>query len=214
MVGHMYIVTRSKEKMPKIVDKDMKKLEISGKAMKIFARKGFEKTTIQEIAEGAGIGKGTIYEYFKTKEDIMSHAILSFFAEMEKSFSTDLMAIEDPREKLKQFIISSADMGLMDDDIWIVFTEIWYYNMRGGYGSIHKLFNSFLNQYRELFASIIDEGISKGLFREDLDSRSIAAGIGGLLDGIGLHYLLDKKSIDIRKTAVVFFETLLRGMEK
>ena len=52
----------------------MKKQEISSMAMKIFAKKGFEKTTIQEIADGVGIGKGTIYEYFKTKEDICKTA--------------------------------------------------------------------------------------------------------------------------------------------
>jgi AcrR family transcriptional regulator len=200
--------------MPKIVDKDLKKLEISGKAMKIFARKGFEKTTIQEIADGAGIGKGTIYEYFKTKEDIIAQAILSFFAEMEKAFSSDLMNMEDPREKLRHFIIGSVDTGLMDDDIWIVFTEIWYYNMRGGYRSIHKLFNNFLNQYRTLLTEIIDEGVVKGLYREDIDSASIASAIGGFMDGIGLHYLLDKESIDIRKIAESYLNVLLRGIEK
>jgi AcrR family transcriptional regulator len=200
--------------MPKIVDRDKKKQEISGKAMKIFARKGFEKTTIQEIADGAGIGKGTIYEYFKTKEEIMAHAILTFFKEMETAFTADFMAIEDPREKLTNFVNSSVDMGLLDDDIWIVFSEIWYYNMRGGYRSIHNLFNEFLNKYRALITDIIDEGVAKGLFREDLDTASIAAGIGGFMDGIGLHYLLDRESIDMRKVSENFLKMLLRGIEK
>ncbi len=200
--------------MPKIVDKDMKKLEISGNAMKIFARKGFEKTTIQEIADEAGIGKGTIYEYFKTKEDIIVHAILSFFAEMEKAFSSDFMDIEDPREKLTRFLEESMEIGLMDEDIWIVFTEIWYYNMRGGYSSIHTLFTKFLRVYRAMLAEMIDDGIKKGIFREDANSREVAGLIAGAIDGVGLHYLLDKESMDVRKVGREFLDLLLLGLKK
>ena len=200
--------------MPKIVDKDKKKQEISSKAMKIFAKKGFEKTTIQEIADGVGIGKGTIYEYFKTKEDIIVHSILTFFTEMEKAFSEEFTAISDPREKLKRFIVDTVEMGLQDEDIWIVSSEIWYYNMRGGYGSIHKLFKKFLNEYRALLTDIFNDGIARGFFRKDIDSASIAASVAGTIDGIGLHYLLDKKSVDMRKAAKEFLKVLLKGIEK
>ena len=58
--------------MPKIVDKDQRKAEIARMAMEVFARTGFEKATIQEIAEEGGIGKGTIYQYFATKEEILA----------------------------------------------------------------------------------------------------------------------------------------------
>ena len=56
--------------MPKIVDKEAKKLDIVHAALKEFARRGVANTKMADIATAAGIGKGTIYEYFKDKNEM------------------------------------------------------------------------------------------------------------------------------------------------
>jgi AcrR family transcriptional regulator len=53
--------------MPKIVNRDKKRSEIAQKAIEILAKRGFQATTIQDIADASGLGKGTIYHYFKTR---------------------------------------------------------------------------------------------------------------------------------------------------
>ena len=59
---------------PKIIDKEAKKAEILQAAMQVFSRKGVAKTRMADIAVAAGIGKGTIYEYFRSKEEIFAAA--------------------------------------------------------------------------------------------------------------------------------------------
>ncbi|MFQ5541718.1 MAG: TetR/AcrR family transcriptional regulator, partial [Candidatus Binatia bacterium] len=56
--------------MPIIVDKDRKRREILQAAMQVFAREGYHRARIEAVAEEAGIGKGTVYEYFKSKTDL------------------------------------------------------------------------------------------------------------------------------------------------
>ncbi len=57
--------------MPKIVDKEAKRKKILEASMRVFAKKGVENTKMKDIAKSAGIGKGTIYEYFNSRDEIL-----------------------------------------------------------------------------------------------------------------------------------------------
>ena len=59
--------------MPIVVDKEKKKREIIDAAIRVFSRQGYRRTKINDIAGEAGVGKGTVYEYFKSKEDLFLH---------------------------------------------------------------------------------------------------------------------------------------------
>ena len=67
--------------MPKIVDKNKKRSEIARVAMRLFARKGFENTPIRKITAQADIGKGSFYDYFADKEDILNEIVQLMFAD-------------------------------------------------------------------------------------------------------------------------------------
>ena len=68
---------------PKIVDKEKRKKEIIDATLKLFSQKGYEATSMSQIAELAGIGKGTIYEYFESKEELILNAVKSWVEIME-----------------------------------------------------------------------------------------------------------------------------------
>ena len=63
---------------PIIVDKELKKQDILVAALKVFARQGIAKTKMIDIAIEAGIGKGTIYEYFRSKEEVIRESFQAF----------------------------------------------------------------------------------------------------------------------------------------
>ena len=86
---------------PKVIDKESKRLEILMAAMQVFARKGVTNSKMAEIAEAAGIGKGTIYEYFASKEDIFGLAFQYFFHDVQQKILQTLEGTDDPIEKLK-----------------------------------------------------------------------------------------------------------------
>ena len=68
---------------PRPVDKEEKKRLIVNAALQVIKEKGFTDATVEEIASVAKIGKGTVYEYFKTKEEIVQKLVSDFFSEQE-----------------------------------------------------------------------------------------------------------------------------------
>ena len=62
---------------PKLVDKEQRKQEIALVALDLFAEKGIEAASISEVAKAAGIGKGTVYEYFASKEELIVSAFMA-----------------------------------------------------------------------------------------------------------------------------------------
>jgi AcrR family transcriptional regulator len=86
--------------MPKVVDKEAKKTEILYSAMQIFNQYGVVKTIIADIVQNAGIGKGTIYEYFHSKEDIFAEAFNYVFKDMGQKINHILKTTENPVAKL------------------------------------------------------------------------------------------------------------------
>ena len=110
------------------------------KAIKLFAEKGFENTTIQEIADSAGIGKGTVYEYFKTKEDILKEVSREFFTGFDISMINSLSGT-DPVEKLTGMVNEFISMAESNEDLFIVYLELWLFNIRdSGFADIMEFF--------------------------------------------------------------------------
>ena len=66
---------------PKVIDKQEKRKQIIKAAIRVFARLGLPNTKMLQVAEAAGIGKGTIYEYFKSKDELFIAAFHAFIEE-------------------------------------------------------------------------------------------------------------------------------------
>ena len=87
--------------MPKIVDKAAKRAEIAKHAMALFAKAGFENTPIREITSQAGMGKGTFYDYFTDKTDILNEIVRIIFTEWMEFMISKISRIDDPLEQLR-----------------------------------------------------------------------------------------------------------------
>jgi AcrR family transcriptional regulator len=202
-------------KMPKIVDKQRKRSEIARIAIETFSKKGFENTTIQEIADAAKIGKGTIYEYFKTKEDIIAQVTIEFFSEMEKSMGAAFFKTVNSREKLQRMIQETMKITEEMEHLLSIYLEIWLIFLRGhGYSETIKMFDEFLMNMRSSIVQIIEEGKKTGDFRKNVDSESTAISLFAALDGIAVHYMLSKPKFDLEKITREFMDIFLSGLKK
>ena len=86
---------------PRHIDKAEKTGHIARTALALFSEKGYRATSVGQIAHAAGIGKGTVYDYFKTKEDIFIAAVMEWLAQFEDHLIARLDGLEDPIERLK-----------------------------------------------------------------------------------------------------------------
>ena len=156
--------------MPRIVDKEQKRKDIALSCSDLIHDVGIKKLTVSQVAITAGIGKGTIYEYFKSKEDIIFEIINIHIEEYHVQFLEEIKGIKTTREKVIKFF----DFVIVDSEV-----NSKHFNGYREYLSIvlaeddkkMKCFNNtcnvfFLNQLK----IVIQEGINNG----DLIKNSIA----------------------------------------
>ena len=195
---------------PKIVDKEAKKNQIIHAAIHVFARHGVAKTKMVHIAEAAGIGKGTIYEYFRSKEEIFSTAFNTLFAEMEIRLGQIVHSHLTPREKLTQLIRTSVDFyGDEASEFAAIMMDFWAEGIRTKNDEILHAINlkQIYQKFRRLISSIVKEGIFK-----KTDPTSFAAITMAALDGIFLQIIMEPEIINNKKIIQTFENTLIAGL--
>ena len=200
--------------MPKIVDKEQKRREIALKAMDLFAQKGFEKSSIREIAEIAGMGKGTFYDYFNDKFDLLNEIARFVFSTWNDHFAKEINKTEVPLEQIKIIIEEGTASAQTFEQFMILYIEIWRLSVgKSPYDQFHKTFQKFLKDSKAMLASIIDRGKEEGTIRGDVNSGAVATSIIAFVDGICLHYLVLKPKFNIKEAASEFLKTLFEGIK-
>jgi len=201
--------------MAKVVDKKEKKDQIILAAIREFSKKGFARTTINDIAGAAGIGKGTVYEYFANKEEIINHSFQFFVRALELDFEEVLISDFPAVEKLKHILNSFAGVINSDSQEYIeLMFDFWSEGIKDkdSRGMLSQEMNKFYQAYREIFADIIVEGMGDGSIRKNINPRSAASMIVGALDGLMVQWILDKENFDFPDVVKTISDTMLNGI--
>ena len=200
---------------PKFVDREQKTQKIAQAALEMFAQRGFAATSVDQIAQAAKVGKGTIYEYFDNKADIFVAAVREWMKQLEGQFEQELNKIEDPIERLKAFTAKSIELvDPIDPDTARLSIEILQHTLlQDGVLYQHRyLIKEVHTGMRQILVNILLEGISKGVFRPDIarDTEKFAINLLGYLDGISLHYLMSENYFDIKEQITFALEGIIR----
>ncbi len=188
-------------KMPEVQKTDKSDLIIAA-AEKVFYEKGFARAQISEIARRANVAGGTIYEYFKNKEDLL----LSI---PEKRFNDQMEKIKDgfsprkPIRKLRRLIRYHFTLHLNNREFLKVFLLNILLNNRF-YSS--KAYGKY-NEYLDLTDAVIKEGKEDGSFREDIDSEIFKSMFLGSFSNMALRWLILEKDMENDKMEEI--ETLV-----
>jgi TetR/AcrR family fatty acid metabolism transcriptional regulator len=202
--------------MPKLIDKDQKQLQIMYAALQVFAQKGIGNTRMIEIAEKAGIGKGTIYEYFRSKDEIFLAAFRYHLTEYNKNLEVLLNDKDDPRDKLRILIKHTLpDFINHSGEFAGIMMDIWAEGIRNKNEKILEAINlkQIYAQYRTQIISILKQGIEQHMFKP-IDTQALAALIIGALDGVMLQWIVDRNKINIHTVSEVLLETVLSFLQK
>ena len=198
--------------MPIIVDKDKKRKEILQAAMQVFAREGYHRARMEEVAEEAGIGKGTVYEYFSSKTDLFIALHEHMLSELKEFYMKELSEIREPALMLERFISVAFRTFRLWEPFFLVFFDFW---AEGGRGEQQALLQTQLREAyavsRSDIAAIIAAGVKNGSFRCDNPSLA-AATILASLDGLVLQWLCDRNAFDLDAMRENFTQTTLRSL--
>ncbi len=199
--------------MPKIVNKEEKKAKILEASLKIFSKNGFNNTKISDIAEEAGIGKGTIYEYFKSKDELFTASFYYFMEKFEEGISLQLFRIHEPLEKLRAYFSALTDM--FDGDYLeylAIMLDFWAEGVRERNDSWMIDLNKFYSENRDMLGNLLSDCISKGEIKQ-VDTKLIASTMLGALDGLFIQWVMDRKAFNIKDAAQLFVETMIDGLK-
>lgn len=188
-------------------------VQIVDAAARVFAEKGFFKTVMADIATEAGIGKGTVYEYFRSKDDL-------FFAVFEKFMTqSSQAALDSARSSGKSAADRLKSIGASVTDAWPDLKKMYSLTMEfwaAAASSRHRerfktAFLEGYRQYRTLVAGVLQEGIVAGEFRSDTAVDSVAAVLVGAWDALLLQAWFDD-DFDPSVSGQAFMDTLLEGL--
>ena len=198
---------------PKFVDKDERKKEIALSALDLFASQGIERTSISRIAKAVGIGKGTVYEYFASKEDIVGTALIAWVENMMGAeLEAMLSSIENPAERLKKSVMMMMET-MLEDERTVKITMVLFQTLIQGESMLQnspELRKSFHITW-DFFGDTIADGVSQGIFRGEIenDARKIVVNLLAYLDGIAVHYLANKDDIHLLEQVEFYLDRLL-----
>lgn len=198
--------------MAKHVDKEQRQAELLEKAIEVFAERGYQATTMDDIAERAGVSKGMLYIYFKNKEALFG-AVFRWFGKMTGEMVLEAMSgVENEAEQIRRIAATWAEVALHHREFVPLFLDFWAAaSMKGMRNDYAEDLEAMYEEYRNMFIGIIEQGKEKGVFRSDVDSRAIAYLFVGGMDGMFIQSWMSNPD-NIDELMMNATELLLRGL--
>lgn len=198
---------------------DTKRRRILDAALQVFAEEGLNRGKIATIARRAGIGKGTVYEYFRSKEEIFEVIFQDFFRQMFAGYQELFRAKIDARRKLElvfdyTFDLLTAMVRDRNKKEWMIFFELIAQGLRDEFRGSGRF--SLVEIMRELYGAfdpLIAEGIRASVLR-DIEPAYLAFVLFTALDGLSLHFIINDDYLDTARLKEYTKQIFLHGILK
>ncbi|GGC93300.1 fatty acid metabolism regulator protein [Thalassobacillus devorans] len=182
--------------------------QIIDAAVKVIAENGYHSSQVSKIAKQAGVADGTIYLYFKNKEDILvslfQQKMGNFIQKIEEETNSQQTAVE----KLLKLIEKHFEQLTADHHLAIV-TQL---ELRQSNKELRLKINEVLKRYLTVIDQIIEEGIQDEIFRNDIDKRLVRQMIFGTLDEAVTNWVMKEQHYDLVEQAGAVHDMIVRGL--
>jgi len=177
--------------------REAKRTRLLHAATKLFSQKGFHDTKMQDIADEADVGKGTLYEYFETKEDLFFAVYESWIHEYEMEMERQAQARLDPVSKASALIDTTVAFYERHAAHAAILLEFWAHAIRSQNAQFLNRIRQMKARLAELGGQVTKELIALKLF-VDVDVDSFTRLELAMSDGVFLQWILDGQSYSLR----------------
>src|SRR5688572_7630902 len=177
-------------------------------ATSVFANKGFFNAKVADVAKAAGVADGTVYLYFKNKDDILHSIFDRAMEEFIAEGTRELAEIKRPEDKLRRIAELHLERLSTDREMAIVFQV----ELRGSIKFMQEFSATGFAEYLDIIRSTIEEGQKSGSFRTDLKPVVCAKIFYGALDEMVTNWILSNKSYPLRPMADEVLKIFLGGV--
>ena len=184
------------------------KRKIFETSMKLFAEKGYDATSIEDITETVGVAKGTLYYHFTSKEEIFDFLIEEGIKLLQNSVDIKTAKYSNYLDKIKAIVLIQIKIvNKYENLINIILTQLWGKEKRNQ--KCQKLIYDYIDKIEE----IVKLGISNGQIQNG-DSKIIASEIYGLICSTLVYKMREREKFNITDMYNVFETTLIRGLKQ
>ena len=205
-------------KTNKVDKKNEKAARIMRSAESVFAQKGYEGASVRDITKKAAIAESTVYDYFKSKEDILFSAIQEGFQDSERSFSFKdhlkathtQLNLKTPLDKINRFIRYFFYLGILEPDFALMFVAHGIYNPRFYTSKAYPVYKNYLKSLLQC----LDEGKNNGSIRLEVNNRVfVNMVLGAFSFNIGRWFLPEPRyDIDKMKEINALIDLFIRSI--
>ena len=183
------------------------KRKIFETSMKLFAEKGYDATSIEEITATVGVAKGTLYYHFSSKEEIFNFLVEEGIKLLQNSICIKTSKYKNYIDKVKAIVLIEIKIVQKYENlITILLIQFYWKETRNQKCQMH------IYEYIEQIEEIVKEGINKGEIKQG-DPKAIASEIYGLICSTLVYKLRNQDNFDISKIYKEFERTVIEGLK-
>ena len=176
-------------------------------AIDVFAERGFFNAQVADVARAAGVAAGTVYLYFKGKDDLL---VSIFERSMREGLTKGRAAVanlDDPRERLLRLARAHLARLGRDRNLAIVFQV----ELRQSTKFMERFSATLLRDYLGLIREAVADGQREGLFRADVKATAMAKMLFGALDEMATNWILSRRRYSLEADADIVVDLFING---
>ncbi len=188
-----------------------RRIQIIEAAQNVFARLGFHKARMDDIAQEAGVSKGTLYWYYKSKDALIT-AILERIFSLEMRYLEKTLATGGPAaERLRHLGQESVHHVLRLDFLAPIALE--FYALAARNQAVRNALRGYYTAYRQTLARLVQEGVEAGEFETGTRADAVSQTLIAAFEGHVLLWVVDPENTRLDEDVRTTFETVISSIQ-
>lgn len=194
-----------------MTDTDNTRAQILAAATAVFAEKGFNKASMNDVVRASGLSKGGVYWHFKSKDDLLAALFTQFFTTLMADMDAILQRPGRADAKLRQFAqMAGADVEALAQQFP---SPLEFYALAARDKALTGVMQTYFDQYHAALTGLVQQGIADGAFR-DVDAAAAARTLSGLFEGMLLVWAVSLDSFDLSAQVETAVDLILNGLNE
>jgi TetR/AcrR family transcriptional regulator, fatty acid metabolism regulator protein len=193
---------------PTRADKTDKRDALLRAAIETFAARGFFNAQVADVARTAGVAAGTVYLYFRGKDDLLISVFEKTMREAIATGREHIARLSDPLAQLRTIVGLHLDRMSRDRNLAIVFQI----ELRQSTKFMERFSATHLREYLGIIRDVIARGQTQGVFRKELNPTLAAKLLFGMLDEMATNWILSKRRYSLAAEADAIVDLFVNGV--
>jgi AcrR family transcriptional regulator len=192
--------------------KEKKREQIFEAAVGCFVDSGYDETKLESIAQKAGISKGGLFHYFKSKKELFLALFAYKVNQYHEQIKTCVNPADTPEDQLRTLVQKAVDFLKINQDFYKFSLEFLSMGVRDP--EIRKVMSEFYKNSLATFYGIIEQGVHQGRFEKGLDIEKTARAFYLLVMGLFFTYFSTDVDFDILQQQNFQIDRIIKGIKK